>query len=168
MSRLAMLCLVGFVVGCSSRHTMSVPQTSVPTRPWSGGARGPAIAAGQLILKLKPDAGRRVEAARAQGAGPTSTGLPWFDALNRGFRVQRFEPVFPSIPDPDRLRARYPERARRAAGGTASTSLRYVYKLVLPSETDVRQAAAAYRAQPDVEYAEPNYLATIQPAAPRR
>ena len=103
-------------------------------------------AAGKLLVTFAPEAGQRVEAALAQGSTPTSTGLAWLDALNEQYLVRRMEPVFGGSPT------------------SRPESLRYIYKLTLRPEADVRHAAVAYGAQPDVAYAQPNYLATIQPA----
>ena len=40
--------------------------------------------------------------------------------------------------------------------------MKYIYQLTMRQNTDVLQAAHEYTTHPEVEYAQPNYLATIQ------
>lgn len=122
---------------------------------------------GQILIRLNERAGEMIEAARGIAGSPTTTGIGWFDALNARYGVTNIEGVFEHAFDLDTIRERFPERARRAPWNDPEPpSLRYVYKLTLRPEIDVRQAVADYAAQPDVLYAEPNYLATTQPAKP--
>jgi subtilisin family serine protease/Tol biopolymer transport system component len=57
----------------------------------------------------------------------------------------------------EHIRERFPVRARRAAARQRMPDLSTVYKVTVPEDTDIRQLAAEYAADPAVEYAEPNY-----------
>jgi len=94
------------------------------------------------------------------------TGLAWLDELNARYGVTKIEPVFSQTLDPHTIQRRYPQRTKRAPPGATIPSLAYVYKLTLQQDTDLRQAIADYSAQPDVTYAQPNYLATTQGSGP--
>ena len=123
----------------------------------------PRYVAGELIVKLKPEAGEILDGALQAAAPPTHTELPWLDALNRRYGVSAIEPVFAHQPDLDEIKRKYPERSRRAPPDARPPNLKYIYKLTMRHDVDVIQAAADYAKQPDVEYAEPNAIATIQP-----
>ena len=119
--------------------------------------------AGELIVKLKPEAGAALDAALQAGQPPTNTGLARFDALNTRYGVRAIEPLFSHTPGVEEIRRKYPERSRRAPPGVQTPSLRYLYKLTMRHEVNVLQAAQDYAANPELEYAQPNHLATIQP-----
>ncbi len=57
---------------------------------------------------------------------------------------------------------KYPERAKRAPPDTHVPRLQYVYKLTMSHKANITEAAADYARHPDVEYAQPNYIATTQ------
>ena len=62
------------------------------------------------------------------------------------------------------------QRAKRApprAPGDAPIDMSGYYKVRLKPGTDVEQAAAALAADPNIESAQPDYLATIQSAEPK-
>jgi hypothetical protein len=122
----------------------------------------PAYAAGELIIKLNDEAGQQLEEALEAGRPLTETGLAWLDALNATYGVSVIEPVFRHQADPEEIREKYPERARRASPGVTIPSLRYIYQLTVRADADIRQAVAEFSQQPAVIYAEPNYVATIQ------
>src|SRR5205823_4313371 len=64
--------------------------------------------------------------------------------------------------------ARFPARAGRIPKGATVPDLSNVYVLDLPSGSDVAAAAARYAADPDVIYAQPDYVvqATFTPNDP--
>lgn len=77
--------------------------------------------------------------------GPLSAGATGFasiDRLNRRFGVQRVEPVFTTLPTPT----------------NDPYGLERIYKLSAPPQTDLDAMLAAYQADPNVEYAEPNVI----------
>ncbi len=123
----------------------------------------PAYVAGELLVKFKPAAGKVVERSVLDGRYPNMTGLEWLDELNRRYGVARISKVFARAPDPEEVARQFPERARRAPPGVNAPTLTYIYKLTMSHHVDVLQAARDYAAHPDVEYAEPNSLATTQP-----
>jgi hypothetical protein len=57
----------------------------------------------------------------------------------------------------DDVRRRYPERSTRVGGGVHEPDLSNIFVVELGEGVDPSEAAAAYGADPDVEYAEPDY-----------
>ncbi len=108
---------------------------------------------GAVALAAKPDAGAEyvpgeilvkfaATAAPRRPLAPADTGLVSVNRLNRRFGVQRIEPVFTTL---------QPQNAD-------DYGLNRVYKLVVPPQTDLDAMLAAYQADPNVEYAEPNII----------
>lgn len=126
----------------------------------------PAYAPGELLVKLTPAASAELTAALDAGRYPGVLGIFWLDELSVQYDVEKIEPLFRAY-DPDATRQRYPQRARRAPKDAVAPQMDTIYKFMLKSDTDVPSAAAAYKQRPEVIYAEPNYLATIQ-GDPRR
>ena len=151
---IASLLLIG-AAGCKLRAAQE--RTSRPKE-----IDTPRYVAGELIVKLTPEAGEVLDAALQAEAAPTHTGLPGLDALNRRYGVTAIEPVFAHQPDLDEIRRKYPERSRRAPPDATIPSLTHIYKLTMRRDADIPRAAADYGGSPDVEYAQPNALATIQ------
>ena len=69
----------------------------------------PRSVAGELIVKLTPEAGEVLDAALQAEAAPTHTGLPGLDELNQRYGVTAIEPVFAHQPDLDAIKRKYPE-----------------------------------------------------------
>ncbi len=88
---------------------------------------------GEILVKFRTAAPLR---------GPLATGLASIDRLNRRFGVRRVEPVFTTLsPQADAL-----------------YGLERIYKLTASPQTDLDAMLAAYQADPNVEYAEPNLV----------
>jgi hypothetical protein len=121
--------------------------------------------AGELIVKLRSDAGEALDGALNNHKPPIETGLSWFDALNRQHGVTAIKPLFANQPSPEEIKRKYPVRSRRAPPGAKATSLKHIYQLTMRVDVDIEQAARAYAAHVYVEYAQPNYLSTIQQSA---
>lgn len=151
--------LVTIVVSAAPRTIQAVEFHQPP-----GDAQQPKYVPGELIVKLKPEAGKQVTEALAAGDPPTNTGLAWLDALNHRYGVTKIEPVFPNQPDPEAIKRKYPQRARRAPPGAVAPNLAHIYKLTLRKDADILNAAVDYGLARDVEYAEPNYVVTTQGA----
>lgn len=145
--------------GCQASQAGSVPDPRAP-------ASGAQAVAGEVIVRLRPQAGERLAEALRAGRPATRTGIAWFDALGARFGLSAIEPVFGVVQDPETVRRRFPARARRAPAGSQAPDLEHVYRLRFSPDIIPQAAAAAYGAQPEVEYAQPNYLATIQQPAP--
>ncbi|MEW5701766.1 MAG: S8 family serine peptidase [Candidatus Zixiibacteriota bacterium] len=94
-----------------------------------------------IIVKLKPSSARTVERAR----GPMATGVGSLDRLNVIWDIRDFRRTVPA--------------ARPVAqGGKDYYGLSNYYTVELPSGTDLDAALAAYAADPNVEFAEPDYI----------
>ncbi len=64
----------------------------------------------------------------------------------------------------DRAKRRFAKRSQRVAAGIQVPDLAHVYVLELPPEADVEAAAIAFETDPHVEYAHPDYQATVYAA----
>lgn len=155
ITRVMSLLLGGMVVGCSTTFAKDASRQAMTPQQ-------AAYVPDTLILKLTPDAGKALDTALQSTQAPMPSGLAWLEALNTRYGVTTIAPLFPHQSDVEEIKRKYPERARRAPGGAPLPPLNYVYKLTLAPDADVLHAAADYGAQPDVEYAQPDYLATTQ------
>lgn len=163
----ACLLLSGILGGCRLGPSVTSARLNADaarhaTRPHRGPASERPYAAGELLLKLSAEIGARLDQALTEQRAATYTGIEWLDAMNARYGVERIEPLFASPMDVEAVRRRFPERAKRAPPDAQVHKLAHVYKLTMPEHTDMPRASAEYGAQPDVEYAHPNYLAGIQ------
>ena len=132
------------LIGCATPHA-ELPAAS-PT-PSDAQPSEASYVPGELIVKFKPD---------------VRHDLPSLNTLFQQYGVSAIEPVFPGTHSPKEINAKFPERAKRAPEGSEILDLSTTYKLTLDPQADVLAAAAAFSADPMVEYAEPNRLMTIQ------
>jgi hypothetical protein len=162
MGKWAVLGMAMVLVGCASpsASSRSLDGSSRP-RPEAG-----AFAPGELLVVFTPDAAEAVERARQEGRLPM-TGLASLDTLMTTYGVRAIEPVFAHAPSPEAIKEKFPQRARRAPPGAALPDLGRHYRLVMNPVVPVEQAVAAFRADPGVESASPNYTVSImaQPEA---
>jgi subtilisin family serine protease len=134
-------------------------------------AGAPAWVPGRVIVKFRPE--QRLPAAtlfaeRRSFAGHTGSGH--LDALLTRQRVQGVRALLAragkggDVPEAawaarrERARQRHPRRAARAPDAGRVPDLSRVYVVDLPPDADVPAAAAAWAADPSVEYAEPDHL----------
>jgi beta propeller repeat protein len=122
---------------------------------------------GELIVKLRAEGPYAVEACAEkltrEGrslAEASAAGSPSLERLHRDLRVQRVRALF-RRPDGTPLaeqRRRWRERLLRAGARQASLpDLSHVYRIQMPASVDVPSAAARYRRDPHVVWAQPNY-----------
>ncbi|MEW5767243.1 MAG: S8 family serine peptidase [bacterium] len=102
---------------------------------------------GELILKLKrsPKINQLDLPKKGQGI---FTNLPTLDELNREFHVTEMKKLLELHP---------PIRE----SSIQAIDLTDLFKLILPADSDLEAVAAAYRKNPLVEYAEPNYIRRV-------
>jgi hypothetical protein len=97
---------------------------------------------GEILVGLKPEAVPAL--LNRQNPDPFNTGLASLDDLNRAWDVQQMEPLFPDLSPDDEVAARQ--------------GLTGIFKLVVPPETNLDSMIAAYRSDPNVDYAELNQI----------
>ncbi len=97
---------------------------------------------GVLRIKLSPEARRDVQVS-TEPSGVKALGIPTLDALNRQYHATKIEMVFPTDP-------RHAARHRR-------WGLDRWYQIRFEKAPRVPEAVAAYKADPNVEIAEPVY-----------
>ena len=118
-------------------------------------AAAPPFAAGELVVKLAPGVtvAQTVPRARAADGSIAVTNRASLNALAGRLGVSGARRVFE-----DADLANLPPTARVERRTIATSDLARAYVLEIPSNADVLAAAAAVASDPNVEYAEPNYL----------
>jgi subtilisin family serine protease len=147
-------CLLGLSVFAPQKPLAASHQVEPPIAPPASPATSTTPAefvAGEILVKFKP----QVAVAARPGLLP-STSLNSLDALMQSQGVSAAEPVFKDAKKPG-------VGAMVAVNGKqqAAPDLTTIYKLRLPANGDVLAAVKAFQADPNVEYAEPNYLARM-------
>ncbi|MBN1888717.1 MAG: S8 family serine peptidase [Thermoflexales bacterium] len=130
-----------------------------PARAIRPGADGVRYRSGDLLVRFTPQAGRSL-ALRSLLRSPSSiTGLSALDELGAAHGLRAIDPVFRRLTRQKAAAVRASVFVSDAMSGWGQAEgLADVYKLSFPAEADVEQLAAAYRADPNVVYAEPNYV----------
>lgn len=116
---------------------------------------------GQVIVKLQGTSAVRALAAEPEEDGTITTGLSFIDRLNQLFDVYAFEPLIRPL-------ARAVGRSVETLG-VQKPELLGLYVVSFDAQYDPNEVATAFEAEPDVEYAEPNYIvyASDGPSGPR-
>ena len=120
----------------------------------------PDTVAGQVVVKLDRDVAVRAMDAAPQSDGVIATGEDGIDQLNREFQVTDFEPLIVPVAGAVGMSV-----DSMAASRPTVMSL---YIAGYEAKVDPEVVAAAYRSNPDVIYAEPNFYAYADegPGAP--
>ena len=165
------LCLILFI-GCamSLRSVQAQPDASNPRSHLEHeplDVQSAAHRRGALLVKVTEEAAQAIERARTQGTLPVIE-IESLDALIARYKVRTIEPVFPQSQDPDTIKAKFPERAKRAPPDTEPPVLSSTYFLSIDPAADAGEAARAFSGDPHVDYAQPDYRATVNatPEAP--
>jgi serine protease len=135
-----------------------LPQfSSAPARVIDG---LPDMVPGQAIVKLSAQPALRALNATPEAGGIVVTGLSGIDRLNQQFDVTAFDPLIQPL-------------AQASGEGVQAfaarePSLLGLYVLSFDPQYDPGEVAAAYQADPDIIYAEPNFYAYAndEPLAP--
>jgi thermitase len=104
---------------------------------------GAEFASGVVMVKFAEG----VKAQLEKMEGLVTTGIPSIDALNKKYGVKEFAKIFSPEPNSESDKTGYRE-----------LGLGRIYKLEMNPETDVQAMVAEYKADPNVEYAEPDYV----------
>jgi serine protease len=109
----------------------------------------PDVVPGQIVVKLEPQPAMRALVAEPGADGIIATGVDNIDRLNQEFGVTGFDPLLEPIADASGVTVRSMAGRRPAIMG--------IYVVSYTDPTDPATVAAAYQAEPNVIYAEPNY-----------
>jgi subtilisin family serine protease len=153
---------------------LSIALTAQTSSGWAERGMLPIVAApaapGRLIVKYRPRVSSCAHCLIAAGIPfSTITGSDSLDRLNRRLGVTSARPLFVqdhgfsgsrsaafNAMQAD-IRSRFPLRSTRIPPTATSPDLSNIFVLQLPRTMDVEVAAALYSADPDVEYAHPDY-----------
>ena len=116
---------------------------------------------GELLVKFTEEAAEAIEQAREAGQLPI-VGDETLDVLFEKYGVTAIEHVFPNAQNPEAIRFKFPERAKRTPPGAEVPDLSRTYKLTFNPEKNLMEALLELVVDPNVEYAEPNFIATLQ------
>jgi subtilisin family serine protease/fibronectin type 3 domain-containing protein len=147
-------CLVGQIILAPQQPlAASSSELALQTAPVTLAPSGsPAeFVPGEVLVKFKS----QVAMVGKPGMLP-STSIGPLDALMQSQGVQTAEPVFKDAKKPD-VGARVTISGKQQAAPDLTT----IYKLRLPANGDVLATVKAFQADPNVEYAEPNYVARM-------
>jgi serine protease len=127
------------------------PTAAVSGSPTPPPMPTPKAVSGELLVKFAPGLAQKLPAqVRLSAQGVLVSGLPSLDALNKRFGVKALSSMLPSS-----LFARLKARAL-AVGGPDLSGL---YKVSFYPGHDLTTVLLAFRSDPSVLYAEPNYYA---------
>ena len=144
---------------------------------------------GEILIKFKDEADIgeiAEELSRRKEPFKTITKTPTLDILNDRFRVRKIERLFRSrdgrnlkgltlnqetasefrerakkrfLKQIDSIRQRFPKRADRIPEAVEIPYLNHIYRVEFEEAVNVMEAGRTFAEDPDIEYAEPNYLA---------
>ena len=132
----------------------------------------------QLIIKFSPELGSQIGKIFKEGkALKTITGTDNLDKLNAKYKVKKIDRVFKDLEakgkakgkdfitaaeDFEDTKAKFPQRANRAVKNPKIPDLENIYVIEFKdSQTDILSIVSEYSEDPNVAYAEPNYIAKI-------
>jgi len=158
--------LVAALVASLPTQASDVEQRGLSAATFLGDP-GRVYVPGELVVKFAPAASRAAAQAALASGGNPSFGSNSLDALAAAHGVRRARRAFrgydqaPGKAAADRaraLRGAHPARASRAPRGLLPPDLENVFTLEVAAGANLSALAAAFAADPDVVYAEPNYL----------
>lgn len=115
----------------------------------------PQYAKDHIIVKFKAPLGRSLaDMLNKEGKLPDAlTTIDSVDELNKKYEVEEMQPLFQGV---------IPEAEDSEDVKTPDLSGIYIIKMTVESKADILEMVQAYRKDPNVEYAEPDYALTMQ------
>ncbi len=140
--------------------------------------RQPEYAPGEVIVKFKDSVKECVHCLleeKRSFANATSDSSNSLDQLNKRYQVKSARPLcsqwhHKSITESKRMyqkameetKRKFPHRFARAPKNAKQPDFTHIYVLEVTKDADIPAICEAYNQDPEVEYAEPNYIYTIQ------
>jgi len=147
----------------------------------------PNLTKGRFIIKFKDTLKEPADVVFTHGVpfqqASASRGGE-LDALNARHKVKRIKPLFLSLMNSAapgepgtgvlekrrkhvrsalaKIKAKYPKRTGHARPDAIIPDLTHIYIVDVPESADIPEICAQYAANPNVEYAVPDYIATVQ------
>ncbi len=121
-------------------------------------AQQPQYVPGEVIVKL-----RNINAKFSQKlkSGVLKTEISSLDKLNEKFKVSEMERVFKGVKEPQTF-----SYSKQKASYVSVPDLFPIFKVTFSKDVDVMQAVNAYKSDPNVQWAEPNYIVYSQGLTP--
>jgi hypothetical protein len=130
----------------------------------------PAYLSGEILIKLKPTASDEVKALMQGKSKPDKRNIASLELLNRKYQMTEILPAFPGIHHlmerkgktftalASELKQKFPKRSRWSPKGAKIPDLSRIYLFKVASGVDSFEISQEYAKNPNVEYAEPNYV----------
>lgn len=116
-------------------------------------------APGELIVKFRSKP--KLDPSRLADPGYLAR-VPQLKGIAGKHKLRLMGTVFGKF-DPEKVKRRFHQRATRARAGETPPDLSRIYKIILEdASVSVLDVCAELRENPDIEFAEPNYVARIQ------
>ena len=109
----------------------------------ASGTKSPEYVSGEVIIKLKYSPDKII----LNSAGVVETGVSSIDVLNSKYKVTKMEKVLERH-----------EKNKNALNSFKKHGLDRIFLLKMPKNADVNKAIRDFNNNPNVEYAEPNYI----------
>ena len=138
----------------------------------------PQYAPGEIIIKFNDTAGLILDrklSTKTLELPLSQTGFVSLDTLNQKHKVKHMEPVFKALKTKqlqsgkshtelsEETQKEFPTRSKRIPKNAELPNLSNIYKLELEDKnTNLLQVIEEYKKDPNVEYAEPNYVVEVQ------
>jgi len=121
---------------------------------------------GEIIVKFKQDSPLKNIAHEIFEKGNLFERLTtdsYLDGLNQKFQVVKISKLHQKTRTAEEVKQKFPQRAKRAPKGALIPELGYTYKLEFSNkDLNILELCDAYAKDTNIEYAQPNYLATVQ------
>ena len=149
------------LTGCAAMAASTEQPATLPLRSASSASAPSAPSpSGRLLVMLTPAAAATMQ--RSRNAGHALTGIASLDALCAQYGITAITPLLPTPIDSDAIRARYPQRSRRAPATASTPDLSRTYVLQVEASHPIADAVSAFAHDPNIEQAQPDYQATTQ------
>lgn len=126
---------------------------------------------GEFIIKFNSKAGEilRGKLDSNLNISPDNTGISSIHILNKKHKVRSMKPVFTGLHKQlkkgksiksieDEIKRKFPKRATRGQQNAKPHNLENIYKIKVSSEEDIQNIMADYKKDPQIEFAEPDYI----------
>lgn len=134
-------------------------------------SRRPDYVPGEILVKFKEEIASTLDRNLSPELELSiQTGISSIDSLNAKYKAKRITPVFKALKQKslqtgqkaqaiaDEIKARFPQRARRAPKDREAPNLLNIYKVELEDKgADILKVCEEYQKDPNVEYAQPNH-----------
>ncbi len=130
----------------------------------------PSYASGEMLIKFKgtsPLSEAVQDLFEREQDFQSLTQSAYLDQLNKKYQLKAVTELYKGKLSFEEIKKKFPERSKRIPKGVKAPNLGDTYKFEFDDKkTSIRKICEEYAKDPNVEYAEPNFTATIQNELP--